>query len=107
MPRRNSKAASYQQLVRFLRQALEASWEQFEQYTRMDAEAVRKLAAKQPARKPGRPKRGSRYDTLVKKVDELRARRKVSRHRACQLIADKAGVSAEMLRKRYRLTRPN
>ena len=104
MPRRGSKAHLYKQLVHFFAQE---PIELFDHYSRMPVGEVRKLAAAHAAqhvRTPGRPKRGSRYDALARQVDKvLKSGLRKTKRGACSYVAEKAGVSAAMVRKRYQL----
>ena len=81
----------------------------YDNYRRYSISELREMAADLAPRRRGRPKRRSRYADLSNDVDEvLRSGRRKSERGACSYVADKAGVSAEMLRKIRRATkRPN
>lgn len=110
MPRRNSKSALIHRLARedalnyaFMHGPMPHPGEFYEMYFPYSQAELAGLAETIEPRKPGRPKTyrsRSRYLPLIVRVHEVQNRRpELSERRACQIVADKFGVSAAMLRK--------
>jgi hypothetical protein len=115
MPRRGSRSQLIHLLARSRAHAIREVYgdrvhpaelyEDFAPYGRGDLEEWARGI--EPARR-GRPKRGSRYATLIAKVDEvLRSGLRKTERGACLYVARNARVSVDMLRKAYRAKRPN